>query len=232
MKASNYKFLVLVLVQSALLMSCGKKDESGSVAIPGRCDQRNSAACVSASPAITQAQVSDITLAGRFVSADQAGFQDNTAGLASGTIPEASLGIVNDGSANDGTGIAFGAKVILNGNVKLTNAPAGTAIATNSRMAIGIYDSLVGQSADSTGKQIGPVQIQMLQASGTVGAGQADVIFTDDFGTIEFRGTYDAQVFKGTAKYINKVKVDAPGAAGAYGTFDMTIPTCSFFVCN
>jgi hypothetical protein len=233
MKASNYKFLALVLLQAAVLMSCGKKDDGGSVAIPGRCDSRSVAACGSNTPGNAQSQVADINmLKGRFISDDQGGFQYNTAGLASATIPEAALGNVNDGSAYDGTGIAFGAKVILNGNVKITNAPAGTAIASNSRMGLGIYDSFVNQSADSTGTQIGPIQIQMLQASGSVGGGKADVIFTDDFGTIEFKGTYDAQLFTGTATYINKVKVDAPGAKGATGTFDMTIPTCAFFVCN
>ncbi len=223
MKNLNLKFLSFLILQALIFMSCGKKDEPGITA--GRCDNRNAAGCAGS---VAAQGNTDIVLQGLFWGDDQASFQLTAAGLVDATITANALGTVSDGQISDNTGIAFGAKVTLSSG-KATTAPANTAIATTSRLLVGVYDSFVGQQA-STGQVIGPIQIPMSTATGTAGGGAANIIFNDAFGTIQFSGNYDATNFTGTVQFTNKVVVG--GGAAVTGQFNFQIPTCSFFACN
>ena len=72
-----------------------------------------------------------------------------------------------------------------------------------------------------------------LQVSSDIGAGQATMTYEDDYGQVEFRGSYTTNGnFTGTVYFQNFFYYDgeAPGASGILGTF--SIPTCSFFNCN
>ncbi len=224
MKSLNLKFLSLLLIQGLIFMSCGKKDEPGTAA--GRCDNRNAAGC--AGNVVAQANNTDIVLQGLFWGNDQDAFQFATANFVSATVTAAALGTVSDGQLGDNTGIAFGAKVSMAAG-RATTAPAGSAVATTSRLQVGVYDSFVGQQA-STGQMIGPIQIPMSTATGTAGGGNANVTFNDAFGTIQFVGKFDASNFTGTVHFTNKIVVG--GGAAVTGQFNFEIPTCSFFVCN
>lgn len=222
MKNMNMKLLGFVILQAFIYMSCGQNNNNTS---PGRCDNRNAAGC--AGNVAAQGNT-DIALQGLFYGSDQDLFQQSVVGLASADVTANAIGTVSDGQINDGTGIAFGAKVSMNAG-KATTATAGSAIAPASRLLVGIYDSFVGQQAPS-GQVIGPIEIPMSTATGTAGGGSADVTFNDKFGTIRFVGTYDGTNFKGTVQY-NTTSV-VTGATASSGQFKFEIPTCSFFVCN
>ena len=225
---TQFKFLgfALVVLQAAFLISCGQKDNSS-----GRCDtSRNPTGCGGGSNTIATQNNTDISLQGIFTGDDQSVFQTAAQGLVSGTIAPTSLGSVNDGmNAPDNTGIAFGAKVSLTAGRFTANMTSTGQVATTSRLLVGVYDNLVGTQG-SNGQTIGPVEIALSTASGSVANGSANITFSDSFGNINFQGTYDATTFRGTVTYDNTTVVG--GGGEAKGSFQFNIPTCSFFVCN
>lgn len=226
MKNLKYLGLGFVILQAAVLISCGNNKNSDP---SGRCDAtRNPTGCSSGN--VTPQANGDITAQGLFFGQDQYAFQSNAEGLVSATVTPGSLGTVNDGTGTpDNTGIVFGAKVLMSTG-QATTAPAGTQVAATSRLMVTVYDSLVGQQA-SNGQVIGPIEIPLSTASGTAGAGNANVTFKDNFGSIQFEGHYTSTTFTGTVTYTNTTVVGG-GTPPPPGIFQFSIPTCSFFVCN
>lgn len=136
------------------------------------------------------------------------------------------LGTVS-GEYNANTGIRWWGYVeTTQGRINPYSTTTLQIVPQNSQLRIWIWDSYAasGQATEV------PVEIHG-SASGWIQGGQAQVTFQDQYGSITFGGTVDANNFRGYVIFDNAKSVYGGTPAANYlGEFE--IETCSFFRCN
>lgn len=204
-------FHKLVLALSVLtVMACGKKKSDDSATVNAGRDTRAQTSGPSLLPSGQGSQAGSYQAAVTSTSLDEAAKI-----LASATISPDAIGTVQS--------------VLLQGQVSV-NPQTGAILPASSRIWLTIKDSYVGQTADD-GQVIEPISIDVAGTSGTAVNYQANLTFTDQYGTITITGTYNTSTFQGTISFSNTAGSGYNGKkSGTLGQF--SIPTCSFFVCQ
>lgn len=110
----------------------------------------------------------------------------------------------------------------------------GSNINNTSAIRLTIHDSLVGTSSGQG--QIQPILVELgggingATAQGTAANYNANLQFSDKYGTITITGRYDSNTFQGTVAFANNGGGFNGKTSGTLGTF--SIQTCAFFVCQ
>ncbi|NJL25987.1 MAG: hypothetical protein HC902_13020 [Calothrix sp. SM1_5_4] len=164
------------------------------------------------------------------LSGDQA-FRDElyyfTAPMMQGASAEDQLGYVSSQSAQR-TGVAFWGEASIRGSGGMGQLEGSTA-----RLHIEIYDDKYGQkrpdgsTIEQVSIHIGYDQEGFVGAQGTVQNGQANLTFTDSYGSIVLQGQVVGQTFAGTMYYSNDT---TSGQMRALGRF--SVEACGFFICQ
>lgn len=256
------KILVLVAVGSLFLGGCAPKQNArGSIRGVGRTSrgdfsQSNSGTMTNGIPTANASSAQNgpyEPTSGKYWGAivrgnyDQATFQarvsDLLSNISNSNGTPISLGVVS-GDPGQSTGIRFWGNIEGLGGV--INPNGGNSLQVNpatAHLRIAVYDSLVG-TADQSGNLLTEIPIDIASGvpsysvSGTISGNTATIYFTDDFGTIELSGTFNASTFTGWIYYDNNFYWDTPnkssalrlGAAGYLGVF--SVYTCGFFQCG
>lgn len=141
------------------------------------------------------------------------------------------------GQRGSQTGIYFAGQVETSGRFNPQGSNQLSIDSGRSEATIIVWDSAAGQF-DAANQKIPPIQINIqgnrsgTSIRGTISGNRAEVAFEDEFGTITFRGTFNAQFFEGDVLFDNKRYFDGQ-TPGAVGTFDrFFVATCGFFVCE
>lgn len=148
-------------------------------------------------------------------------FEQNVKGLLSATINPYEVGSISP-QGNAQTGVRF------SGTVKLDSS--GNVLGAQSAVTITVYDSIwqMNQTASNL------IKIEFTAAKGATisgqfntQSGQGNLVLQDQYGTITFNGTLNAQNFSGTVSYQNAVSVlGSTPASGSLGQF--FVQKCAF----
>ena len=168
-------------------------------------------------------------LVGAIFSQFGASLTDSARRLVSATMNPEDLGEVSGDVNSTTTGIRFV------GTIR-TNAPfrPGTAlqVAPGSEIRIDIWDSYAADGAAPAYPITFVAGQNGAQISGSFTSG-VNLMFRDQHGTIEFRGSVDgSNMYSGTVLFQNLKNYDGStgGAAETLGQF--RVPACGFFVCQ
>lgn len=155
----------------------------------------------------------------------QSQFQDAATGFLSTDVNPLYVGTISDTGQNN-SGVYFSGKVSLAG-MNLSGYTGSATISGTSTFTIQVRDYVSQYPSTSW---IPP--FTFYTAQGTLNGSQAQIVFSDSYGSVTLSGTVSQTTFQGTISYDNGILYDGtrPGAAGTLGNF--TIPICSFFVCN
>ncbi len=207
--SSSLKFGMLALALMTIV-ACGKKGSDGASVNAGR-DQR-----VQGSPNLPTGQggtAGSQTALINFNATQALQMKETVQVLVSPTLEAASVGDIQEVRISGNIGVQSNGQVLNTSGLELV-----------------IRDSYTGTTDD--GSVIEPITIRIQGASGTAINYQANLVFTDEYGTITVTGTYNAQTFNGTVNFQNRKSVQLNGknlSGGTLGSF--SIPTCAFFRC-
>jgi hypothetical protein len=206
-KMIQYGVLVLAL---AGLVACGKKGADGASVNAGR-DQR-----ALGSPNLPTGQggtVGSQSALINFSTGQAAQMKETVQVLVSPTLDAGSVGDINEVRVAGNVGVQSSGQVLQDSVVELV-----------------IRDSFTGTAED--GSVIEPIVIRIRGGTGTAVGYNANLQFTDEYGTVTVKGTYNATTFNGTVEFQNRKSVTLNGknlSGGTLGSF--SIPTCAFFRC-
>ncbi len=205
MKHSMLK-LAIVAMALATAVACNKKTEGASVSA-GR-DARVSG--TSGLPTGQGSSAGTQSAQINFSQSQAATMKQAVQILVSTTIDPLSVGDIQS--------------VEVSGNVGVQNGTGQ--VLSDSTLQIVIRDN--AQSSDGT--VLEPIVIRIRGASGTAVGYQANLVFSDEYGTITVTGTYNQSTFTGNVRFSNTAGNGFNGSkTGGLGQF--TIPTCAFFRC-
>ncbi len=246
MKKPVYKLLTVLLL-SLTAFGCGSKDKRQEIR-HGRTARAGDQA-VQASPTqptqpgqVAQpGQGGGTGLYGIITGWPQALFDEAVKGLVSATLDPNELGFVS-GEANQGTGIVFKGKIELQGGPLSASAAGQRAVLPqSSHMHISIWDSFAGQTYQDERGQTQyvpeyPINFSSAQ-SGWVNGRRAQLVFADQYGSIQFDGQFIGgteicdSVFEGEVSFFNNTHVlNETPAAWVLGEF--FIYAADLFNCN
>lgn len=202
----NKSVMGMLVVAALALSACGKKDSSSSVRVAGRdangVQQNIPNTCTSG-----QSTVGKI-----FDPYASSQFETQVKNFVSATLDPQLLGSIS-GNINDKTGVDF------IGSFQFDSA--GQLVASNSTVVIKVFDSYANQTYG--GQVIQPYIVQFNAAySGSIDRNtrQFTVVFKDDYGAIEFRGSYaNGQTAEGTVRFENYKSVSGSPMSGTLGNF-------------
>jgi hypothetical protein len=206
MKHSMWKVALLVGAVMMTAVACNKKSADGASVSNGR-DRVN----VNANGMLPSGQGSTGTQSAliTFSDSQKSAMRNAVQVLVAPTMPADSVGDINSVEVTGNVG--------FQSNGQVTN---------DSVIQLVIRDSYVG---NVDGQTIDPITIRIRGATGSISNPQANMTFSDEYGTITVTGTWTAQTFTGTVSFVNRKAAENGDNKGTLGQF--SIATCSFFRC-
>lgn len=205
MKTQIFKTMAIALSFLALV-ACGKKKDDGGSVTGGR----NARAQVTGPSGLPTGQGGLVGQSGTWIQNSSLQARDDAARqLVSVTITDPNaIGVIQ--------------QVGIQGQVYV-NCSTYTVNPTTSVIRVYVYDDKANMVEN--GQTVGPIQVTLKQATGSVANGNADLTFSDSYGSIRVIGRYDMNSFQGTVSFSN-----TNGTQGTLGTF--TIQTSYLLACQ
>lgn len=229
MKASLVSFFAISML---LLTACSPQNRGSGASIRHQ-EARTSVGQSGVQPGGSSGDETETTLSAKCANGESAvglikedgqsgsaTFRQRVGDLVSASLDPQFLGeITGEGATGTGLDLYMRLKTDAQGKIDASSA-----------LQIAIYDSYVG-TIDQDGKQVQPYPIVITKgASGSVDRTQKtfQVVFSDDYGSLTFQGTYDANVARGSVHFTNTRSFDGGAPrSGKLGTF--LIPGCGIF---
>jgi hypothetical protein len=202
MKTQIFKSMAVAL-SLLCLVACGKKKDDGGSVTGGRG---------------ARAQVAGTSN----LPTGQGGLAGQSGGYITGpNLDDAARKLVSV-TITDPNSIGAIRQVTIQGQVYV-DRQTGAVNPASSVIQVSVYDDKV--NTIENGQTVGPIQVTLKQGTGSAVAYNANLTFSDSYGSIQISGKYDMNYFDGTVSFSN-----SNGTNGTLGSFHMQ--TCSFFVCQ
>lgn len=208
----SFRILIMLMGLSLMLAACGKKKDSNEATVTAAREARagaNSSGTLPSGQAYTPG--TEVAVYAQDSYYNQ--FNQAIKVLVSATMDPSNVGNVDNRNG-----------VKLRGSVTI-NTSTGRIDTANSKIELSIQDDL----KNSDGELYQPIVITVLGTSGTAMNGQVNLTFSDQYGSINLTGTYDANTFRGNVNFQNAKSYNGL-SGGTLGSFE--VPVCGFFKCN
>lgn len=224
MKLFFKSILFLFFGMFLILASCAKKSSSNQNRA-GVAGARGDTAAADAAVALGVTKCADGSFSdGRIFSDTMTGdtFRLAWADFFSAIMAPELLGDLNGASSSTATGVTVSIKIKLANN---------QVVAAESKLAIAVKDSFVGQKSPETGELINVLKADFTSAQSgswnvTNGTGNFTLNFADEYGTVTLTGTVKGQTATGTVSFKNLKHHDGQSAAKSGNLGNFSINSC------